>query len=399
MKILYLLSRFPYPLEKGDKLRAYQHLQNLNASGHEVHLVAISDKVVDEKAYQKIKPLCKSITVLPLSLPSFLTNVAFSFFRKLPLQAGYFYSRKNQDIIDNVISTVAPDLIYCQLVRTAGYIKNHSEIPLVIDFQDAFSKGTEQRMGTAPWWIKPLFTRELRLIKKLEAQSYEWFNGHLIISPQDKSALAVSAGKNVDIVPNGVDTSFFFPVKAEKNADITFVGNMNYPPNVDGASFLVEEIMPFVWKQFPAATVQIAGANPNKKVRALASRLVTVTGWVEDIRQCYSTSKIFVAPMRMGTGLQNKLLEAMAMGTPCVTTSLSFEPLGAEAGSDILVGNNASELADQIVRLLKDEVLRKNIGENGLKFVQTNYSMEHSRILLEKVLSEAIRNFDKSKQI
>ncbi len=393
MRILFIVSRFPYPLEKGDKLRAYQHLMNLKSSGHEVHLVAISDQPVESGAVQKIQPLCKTIAILPLKLHNIFINVIASFFRKIPLQVGYFYSEGNQKKVDKVISDVNPDLIYCQLIRTACYVRNYNDKPLVIDYQDAFSKGTLQRMQAAAWWIKPLYSRELSLVKKIEAESYEWFDGHIIISKQDKAALAIDQNKSISIVPNGVDTSLFFREPADKKADITFVGNMNYPPNVDAACFLVEEIMPLVWKQLPDAKVQIAGANPNKKVRELASGFVYITGWVEDIRHCYRSSKIFVAPMRTGTGLQNKLLEAMAMGIPCVTTPLSFEPLGATPAVDILVAKEAAEIAERIIRLLNSEDLRNEIGNNGLKFVRANYSMEHSMKLLDQVLHESVVKF------
>ncbi len=393
MKILFILSRFPYPLEKGDKLRAYQHIVNLKASGHEVHLVAISDQEVKPVSMEKIQALCSTVSVLRLNYFSIFFNLVASLFRSLPLQVGYFYSTRHQDQINEIISRVQPGLVYCQLIRTALFVRNHTTIPRVIDYQDAFSKGTSQRMSTTSWWLKPLFKRELRLVKEFERASYNWFNGHMIISPQDRDALAVPPGKPVTIVPNGVDTSFYFPWPAPKNTDIIFVGNMNYPPNVDGACYLVEEIMPLVWKKFPGASVRIAGANPNRKVRGLSAKRVEITGWVEDIRDSYRSAGIFVAPMRIGTGLQNKLLEAMAMGIPCVTTPISFEPLGAKQGHDILVGKNAIELAEQICRLLANDGLKNEIGNNSLKFVVENYSMQHSRALLEKVLQNAFENF------
>ncbi len=390
MKILIILSRFPYPLEKGDKLRAYQHLVNLKASGHELHLVALSDQEVLPASLEKIESLCATVSVLRLNYFSIFINLISSVFRSLPFQVGYFYSNRHHAQINEIISRVQPALIYCQLIRTALFVKDNTSVPRIIDYQDAFSKGTSQRMEAAPWWLKPLFVRELKLVKKFEESSYEWFNGHMIISSQDRDAHAVSPNKPVSVVPNGVDTYFYYPQPAPRESDIIFVGNMNYPPNVDGACFLVEEIMPLVWKKFPSASVRIAGTNPSRRVRSLSSGQVVVTGWVKDIRDSYRSAEIFVAPMRIGTGLQNKLLEAMAMGIPCVTTPISFEPLGAKQGVDILVGESAPEIAHQICSLLESDGLRNEIGNNGLKFVVENYSMQHSKILLEKVIQEAI---------
>lgn len=386
MKIVFLLSRFPYPLEKGDKLRAFQHLKNLYESGYEVHLFAISDLEPTAESIEKVRPFCKSISIFRLNLVDVFLNLSFSFSRKLPLQVGYFYSKSINKDIEKKIREIKPDLIYGQLIRTALYLKNLNSFPRLIDYQDAFSKGTLQRMENAPALYKFIYRRELNLVKDFERQSYDWFDGHIIISDQDRTALNVDAGKKVYVIPNGIDTSFFKPEKGDNSFDITFVGNMNYPPNIDSALYLVNEIMPLVWKKNPHARVQIGGANPSPAVKKLASAKVAVTGWVDDIRECYKNTKVFIAPMRIGTGLQNKLLEAMAMQIPCITTPLSFEPLKAEANRDILVGSTANELADHVVNLLSDENLHKRLALNGYEFIRKNYSMEHSKEMLAEVV-------------
>jgi len=394
MKIVFLLSRFPYPLEKGDKLRAYQHLRNLYASGNEVHLFAISDLEPSAESIAKVQPFCKTISIFRLNALDIFLNLTFSFSRKLPLQVGYFYSKAIHNEIEKKIREIQPDLIYGQLIRTALYLKNFNNFPRIIDYQDAFSKGTFQRMQNAPGLYKLIYGRELKLVKEFEKQSYEWFDGHIIISDQDRSALNVDAGKKVFVIPNGIDTTFFKPEKGTNLFEITFVGNMNYPPNIDSALFLVNEIMPIVWKKIPGARVQIGGANPSTAVRNLASTKVTVTGWVDDIRECYKNTVVFIAPMRIGTGLQNKLLEAMAMQIPCITTPLSFEPLKAQENKDILVGSTATELAGHLISLLSDENLRKRVALSGYEFIRKNYSMEHSK----EMLSDVIRmTFEKRK--
>ncbi len=391
MKIVFLLSRFPYPLEKGDKLRAYQHIVNMFNSGHEVHLIALSDTSISAEHLSKIEPYCHSIKIFNLSYCQLFLNLLGSFSRNLPLQVGYFYSPGIQAEIEKIIYQIKPDLVYCQLIRTATYISNIKAIPKLIDYQDAFSQGTEQRLKQANWLYQPLFKREYNLVKAFEKKSYDRFQGHLIISEQDRQAIAINSSKKIDVVPNGIDTDFFKPLVAEKEFDITFVGNMNYPPNIDGSNFLVKEIMPLVWKKFPKARVQLAGAQPGKKVLSLASDRVVVTGWVDDIRECYSKSKIFIAPMRIGTGLQNKLLEAMAMQLPCITTPISFEPLKAERNSEILVGENSNELANHLINLLEQPVLAAQIANDGHKFILKNYSMIHSRQLLNEILVATVK--------
>jgi glycosyltransferase involved in cell wall biosynthesis len=276
-------------------------------------------------------------------------------------------------------------------MRTALFVKDITSIPKVIDYQDAFSMGTFQRMKKANFFLKPIFVREYKLLKKLEEKSYHWFDQHLIISKQDLASLKFDAGKDVTILPNGIDIHFFSPVVSTHEYEVTFVGNMNYPPNVDAAKFLVKEIMPIIWKTLPNTKVQLAGANPGWQVKDLASDKVKVTGWVDDIRDCYKNTKVFIAPMRIGTGLQNKLLEAMAMKVACVTTPISFEPLGAKMNVDILVGSSANELAMHLSKLLNDTIYREKIATNGHHFVTGNYSMEKSGATLNEIMTGVIK--------
>ena len=165
---------------------------------------------------------------------------------------------------------------------------------------------------------------------------------------------------------------------------------MSYAPNVDAARFLVKEVMPLVWEQCPYATVLLAGTDPRSSVRALASDRVTVSGHLPDIREAYASSQVFVAPMRIGSGLQNKLLEAMAMQRPCVTTSLANTPLGAVSGEHLLVGDDAAILAAHIVGLLKDAELRSRIADSGLRFVQQHYSWSAAVKPLEELLDAVV---------
>lgn len=388
MKIVMIVSRFPYPLEKGDKLRAFQHLSYLKQAGHEVHLIALTDETVSEQSKAKIESFCATVHIIKLSFLNRLMNLTFSFFRGLPLQVGYFYSKRIHKLVDQSIREIKPELIYCQLIRTALYKKNFENIPGIIDYMDAFSIGTAQRLKNAPLLLKPVFQRELNKVKSFEMGSYKWFKSHLIISDQDRKNMSVPEAAALRVIPNGVDTDFFQPKNIAKTTDITFVGNMNYPPNVDASIFLVREIMPIVWKSKPDATVQLAGANPHASVMALASDKVKVTGWVNDIRDCYHISRIFVAPMRTGTGLQNKLLEAMAVKLPCITTTISFTPLHAEATKDILVGNTKEEIAGHILYLLQNPDKAELIAKSGFDFVTGTYSIRHSYQILGTVFTK-----------
>ena len=385
MKIVMLVSRFPFPLEKGDKLRAYQHLEALHDLGYEIHLMALSDTLVKEEWIPPVRKLVSSLQVFRLRRSGIAWNLVKALVKGWPFQAGYFYSEAIRNCIKQSVLKLKPDIVYCQLIRTAAYADDGSGYKAILDYQDAFSKNALQRMKLSPVLLKPVFSRESRLTSKFERMCYDWFNEHLIISEQDRMELPVEIQPGIHVVPNSIDVNYFRPSEVEKEYDVTFVGNMKYPPNVDGARFLVEEIMPIVWKHIPDARVQIAGANPSKKVRELASPQVTVTGWVDDIRSCYLSSRVFAAPMRTGTGLQNKLLEAMAMGIPSIATSISAGPLHVTHGTHIMVGNTADELARCIVSLLRDHSLQKKLSAEARAFVKENFSPGKIRLLLKQI--------------
>jgi hypothetical protein len=164
MKIAFLVSRFPYPLEKGDKLRAFQHIVNLKLEGHQIHLISLSDIKVTESDKSFLLPYCESINVFHLSKKTLFSNLALSFIRKLPLQVGYFFNSEIRKRIEDLVYTIRPDVVYCQLIRMALYVENINSIPAIIDYQDAFAKGTSQRMEKANGLIKPIFSRELKLV-------------------------------------------------------------------------------------------------------------------------------------------------------------------------------------------------------------------------------------------
>lgn len=166
---------------------------------------------------------------------------------------------------------------------------------------------------------------------------------------------------------------------------------MAYPPNVNAVEYLAEEILPLVWKSLPDVKMFIAGATPDSKVRRVASDKIIVSGWIDDIRDAYSQSRVFIAPMRIGTGLQNKILEAMSMKIPSITTSLASNPIGATEDVDIMVGNNAAELASHIVLLLKDKEKAASLAQNGYDFVHRVYEWSSVTSILEEAMKKVIK--------
>ncbi|MGB1103397.1 MAG: glycosyltransferase [Crocinitomicaceae bacterium] len=387
MKILVLLSRFPYPLEKGDKLRAFYQIKEL-AKRHEVVLCTLTDKPVDDQSIKALENHCASLHIFPLKRPLIYWNTVKQFFTSKPYQTGYFYQSRIKRKVHDVVQTEKPDHIYCQLIRTTEYVKNIHVIPKTLDYMDALSKGMFRHAAISRGIKKRLLKEEGKRLAEYEHRIFDYFNFHTIISEQDRQYISHPNKDAITIVENGISNDFTtFVSDCEKDFDLVFTGNMNYPPNIACCEYIVNEILPILKDKGFKLKVLISGANPHQRVKSLeVENEVVVTGWVEDIRESYSRAKIFVAPLFIGTGLQNKLLEAMAMGLPSITTPLANNALKAVDNETVLIASNAEQFADSIVSLLEDSDRWKNISVAGRKFVQERYSWEGSVIKLEKLM-------------
>ena len=387
MRLLVLASRFPYPLEKGDKLRLYHQLREL-ARHHEVILCCLTDKPVSPDALAQVKPFCSHISVIPLHKGWQAWGVLSSFFKGEPLQLGYFHSPKAFHALSRLIRDFSPDHIFCQLVRMAPYAAQLS-VPVTIDFMDAFSAGMHRRALKAPWWLKPLFFWESKALARAENRYLRQFSRHCIISGQDRDCLPSVPGKPIAVVPNGVDTGFFaFERHPAPVFDVAFVGNLGYFPNRQAALTLIHEVMPRVWANRPEARVLLAGARPAPELRALAADpRISVPGWVPDIRQAYLSASVMAAPLFTGSGQQNKILEAMALGVPCITTQLVNNALHATAGQHLLVAEDAAGFADGILDLLTHPGRAETIRHAARDWVQNTYSWQASVAALEPLFA------------
>ena len=335
-----LVSRFPYPLEKGDKLRAFHQLKELNKH-FDVTLFALTNHDITAEHYKKVEEYCSEIVVHQQNLLQKGWNIFRSALNGNPYQVGYFYSSKGQSKINQLLEETSFNHIYCQLVRVAEYVKNEHSIPKTLDYMDALSAGIQRRVSKQPFYKKWIFKSESKRLKRYESLMFDFFENRTIISKQDQQLIMHPNAQEIVCIPNGIDESFFEEVKHEKTHDFVFVGNMSYPPNVEAIAYISEKILPM----FPDQTLLVSGSSPSKRVKKIASEntQIELTGWVDDIRASYASGKIFLAPMMIGTGMQNKLLEAMAIGVPCITTPLANNPIGTTENSEILVASTPNE--------------------------------------------------------
>lgn len=376
-----MCPRFPYPLEKGDKLRVFHQLRFLGQK-HQVLLITITDENVSEQHLDIVKSYVHDVKIFRLSKIRRSLSLMKSLFSKTPFQVAYYYDSTIASKIARITEEFEPDHIYCQLTRMSEYAKN---LPFskTLDYMDAFGVGMERRAEVVSGIYAFIYKKEAARMKTYENGIYTSFDNHTIISEQDAKQVTDNP---IHIIPNGIDTEYFSPIDSKKKFEIGFIGNMGYAPNIDAAEYLINRIMPLLDSK---TKVIIAGARPDKRVKQLGSPTVTITGWMDDVRTAYAESQIFVAPLWLGTGQQNKILEAMAMGIPCVTSSVVNNAIGAEIGTEILVADNEEEFALAINSLMNDTELYNGIKRNALTFVQKQYSWEQSVDKLSEIMENA----------
>lgn len=387
MKIFMLVSRVPWPLEKGDKLRAYYQLKELSKR-NEVFLCCLSDGKTHPDAILELQKYCVHLKIIRLNRFLIVLRLIVSLFGKKPFQVNYFYQSWALRKIHRTITSFHPDHIFCQLVRTSEYVKHLHEYKKTIDYMDALSAGQRRRMESAPLWMRPFVKEEAKRLTQYENLIFDYFDYHTIISEQDKHLIYHERQEKIVVIPNGVNHEYFTPKAQAKKYDLIFTGNMSYPPNVDCVLRIVNEVLPLVLGKYPSTSLLIAGASPVRAVLQLVSEKIHVSGWIDDIRDAYSQSLVFIAPMRMGSGLQNKLLEAMSMELPCISTSLAATPIQASHDENILIADSNERIAEYIIELLTDKEKAKRIAFNGRQFVIRNFNWSTTVSALEKLFSE-----------
>lgn len=329
---------------------------------------------------------CREIYVIPLDRRVNLFNAAWGLWQGLPLNIGYFYSRATKRKIDGIIEKTRPDLIYVQLLRMAPYVRSRSAQEMSIDYMDAFSLRVLRRAKQSNIFVKFLWAIEAKLLERQEKTYAKQFKNRFIIANTDRLFLEQrKLVEDLTVLRNGVDTVFFQPKPiVEKEFDLVFVGNMSYHPNILAAEYLVEEIAPLLRKAYPGLKVLIAGADPVPGVKKLASDEVVVSGYMKDIREAYGAGKIFVAPIFAGSGMQNKILEAMAMELPCVTTPQVIDAIG---GIEKLVCSaaNSGEFVSHLLELLRNKKMRIELGKLSREYIVKNLSWEASCSPLDKL--------------
>jgi len=395
MRLLVLAPRFPYPLDKGDRLTVFNLLKHF-ARRHRVALVSFLEPGQHPGDRRHVEPWVDALYTVPLSRVNAYWNCVVGAFSTRPLQTSYYLSDRMSGLVDRAVAEFEPDLIYAHTIRMAPYLEHHRSRPTVLAMQIAMTLnyGRLARFSRHPLW-KVLYGLEHRRVKTYEPEVARRCDRCLLISEADVGAISAEGRlDNVFLSPHGVDFEFFRPDGRgpREEGRLLFTGNMAYRPNVDAVRYFCRDILPLVKRRAPHVRLSIVGTNPVRAVRVLArDPAVEVTGWVSDLRTVLNGAEVGVDPLRIGAGLQNKVLEGMAMALPMVITSTANEGIGAVPGKHVWVADEPQAFADAVAHLLEDGDLRRKMGEAARAFIVEHWSWDKHFSALEEELESLVR--------
>jgi len=387
LRILFLAHRFPFPPDRGDRIRSY-HIIRYLAQRHRVWVVAPVDNVVAEAEVQGLRAMCEGVDVATLPRTR-MVRAAGCLFTTIPLTVPMFWSPALKTIAAHRLRTLDFDLVYVYCSAMASYVPSGLGLPTVIDFIDADSQKWFDYAGRSRLPMKAVYWREGVTLRRHERRVARGCRHAFVTSERDGHLLQqLSPGVAMTTIPNGV--TLRPPARVGGgDARLVFTGVMDYFPNVDAMTYFVERIFPLVRARVPAAELVIVGQRPAPNVRRLARRSgITVTGWVPDVSPLLQSAAVFVAPLRIARGIQNKILEAMAAGLPVVATPAALGGINAVPGRDVLVDDTPDGFAARTVSLLTNHELRQRLGRSGRQFVSEHHQWDVHLARLEKVLIE-----------
>lgn len=382
MRLLFLAHRIPYPPNKGEKIRSFNILRHL-AARHEVHLAALVDDPADAATGSGLRPMVNELLVERIDVPWRKHASLSALLDGNPVTLRYFYSPRLQARIDDLLDRIPVDAVFCSSSPMAEFVfrSRHAaalQVRSYMDLIDVDSRKWEQIASRSPLWSAWLYKREARLLSSYERRLASQFRHLLVVSEEERKCFPGAPPANLHVVANGVDLEHFFPdfspATPIPGPAVVFTGVMDYWPNIDGIKWFVDNIWRLVLKAEPAARLYIVGSRPTREILRLASVPgVTITGHVRDVRDYVGCARVCIAPLRLARGVQNKVLEAMAMGRPIVVTPEASEGIQAENGRDFLVAAGETAFAEAVVRLLRDAELARTMGNSARRSMETGY--------------------------
>ncbi|MBC7237008.1 MAG: glycosyltransferase [Chloroflexi bacterium] len=396
MRILYVTPYIPSLI----RIRPYNFIKGLAKRGHSIHLLTLASG--GELCHvDSVRPYCEHVDVVELSKQEIVGHLLEGLCAGLPLQVAYARSHRMEKLLLQKVAAKPPDVVHVEHLRASAFGLSIKGVPKVYDSVDCISLLWERAQKSSPQLATRLIARlELPRTRRYEGQLVSAYERVLITSNEDKAALeklAISytgsiGSDRIYVLANGIDLEYFAPQEvAREKETLVLTGKMSYHANVATAQHLCQEIMPLIWKERPTVRLWIVGQDPPASVRAFAQdERVQVTGYVPDLRPYLARATIAVSPIQYGVGIQNKVLEPMAMATPVVTSSQACKGVGAVPGRDLVTADSPANFAEQVLLLLDNAELRQRIGNNARQYVQQHHSWLAVAARLERIYQDLV---------
>ena len=392
-RILLITPSLEFPGFRGYEVMLWKYLKEASIY-YDIDLVTFYKKE-DEKAktYKYAKPFCVNIHFIKLSKFKLLINIFYGFLIYLPFQVLYYRSNKMSSLIKKLVAENSYSILFFNLIRTAQFIPNNYTGKSVLNMVDPLVLNYEKTLKLRNIFYKTVFCIEIRRLKSYEYRILNNFSHISLISKKDIEDYENLYGINTFInLPYGVDINYFSPLNKTFNFNISdyiiITGNMSYWPNVKGVIFFCEKVFPLIKLIYPDIKLFLVGANPTKKIVkfGIIDKQIVVTGKVEDIRYYLGNAKVSICPISLDVGVQTKVLESMAMGTPVVTTSAGSRGIIGKNKKHFLIADTPEDIADSVIAILNGEYKDRMIN-SARNFVINNFSWDYSVSIFLKLIS------------
>lgn len=380
LRVLLISRCPPYPLHLGDRLIPYHIVRELAADGVQFDLLAYYQSDDDPDDLPFYAHLFREVTLIqePPRSPASLLQRALQPGRHFPRTREESWSPAMWDAIQAALDTHDYDVIHLfggvHVYEFRALVEQH---PNLIVPYESFSLLLDRTLARATSLLERVRIGAQRVMaRRFEAHMFRGYDRTVVVSDKDAAMLgSLAPGLPVDVIPNGVDLESLQPAGAKADhPTLVFTGNYEYGPNLDAANVLIREIFPAVRAALPEAELLIVGNNPPPELQALAGPGITVTGRVPELTPYLDAAHVYVCPLRIGAGIKNKVLAAMAMRTPVVGTSLSFDGIAVSDGKDVLVADTPAAIADATIRVLQDAALQDQLATNARHCIEEHYT-------------------------
>lgn len=391
-RILFLAHRIPYPPNKGDKIRSFHEMQALSTE-YEIDLITFVDSKSDLVYRNNLSNLCNDIYIYYLNKIIGLAWALIFFILGKSLSEGYYFNLWVFFRVRSLIKRKNYEVIFCYSAQVAQYVLKLNNKKRIMDYVDVDSDKWLQYSRQKKFPLNILYKIESRRLLKYEKKISKRFSLSIFSTDTERNIFEKhSSNENITVINNGVDSEYFYPIDAKKENALVFVGAMDYFPNIDAVTWFTHNVFLDLVKKIPDLIFYIVGSYPTREIKELSklSKNIIITDFVNDVRPYLAKAKFAVMPIRIARGIQNKILEAMAMTIPVIINEKLYNSLSNLNRKDIFIYKDAEELSQIIINNIDDNERLSQIGNKLRKYVIKNYCWDVNLNLMKN----KIRNLD-----